>query len=77
MAITVQITADGKATEMSSEEADEQKRGTYIQRSRPSRPGALGAQAIQADNDHAGHLRLRGGRHKRIGYCHISPHAVR
>ena len=32
MVITAQITPNGKVTEMSSEEADKQKRRTYIQR---------------------------------------------
>ena len=60
MVITVQITPDGKTTEMSSEEEDEQKRGAYIQRRVTERAGTLGASPpVQTDNDHARHLRLR------------------
>ena len=77
MVITVQITPDGKATEMTSEEADEQKRGAYIQRRVAERAGTLGASPpVQTDNDHARHLRLRRGRYERPGYDHLSPPAV-
>ena len=56
MVITVQITPNGKVTEMTAEEADEQKRRPDIQRNVAEHAGTLGSQKIQTDHDHARHF---------------------
>ena len=76
MVIAVQITPDGKSNRNVIGGSQRTERGTYIQRSGTERSGALGAQAVQTDHDHAGHIILRGGRYERIGCEHISPRAV-
>ena len=59
MVITVQITPDGKATEMTSEEADEQKGERIYSGASLNVPERWEHKKVQTDNDHARHLRLR------------------
>ena len=60
MVITVQITPDGKATEMTSEEADEQKGERIYSGASLNVPERWEASPpVQTDNDHARHIRLR------------------
>ena len=71
MVMSVNITPDGRATEVSTEQAAEEK-GARIYGGAALRT----PEHWETDHDHAGLVRLRRGRDERPGADDLSPHEV-